>query len=280
MPYTISTHNGTKISHDHNIRNRKVTNKESHIDPNGEFEIWYDEPIRKAYERLFSKSVKEYNERMISKGHKERCLKSYFHKIKDDKQKHLAYEMIVMIGSNENHLDDNLSKEILKEFYDQWNVRNPSLHLLSCCYHNDEKFCPGHIHISYIPIADNLKRGMRKQTSLVKALESMGFKTKSIHDTAQIQWERRENAYLEHLCNKRGIEIIHPRIEGRKHLENQIYRMTKQNEILKEQVNKLIDKHNSLVDIIKRLRELSVDLAYDIVEDYQKSKNTHNRSIE
>jgi len=56
--------------------------------------------------------------------------------------------------------------------------------------------------------------------------------------------------------------------------------MTKQNEILKEQVNKLIDKHNSLVDIIKRLRELSVDLAYDIVEDYQKSKNTHNRSIE
>lgn len=46
MPVTISTHNGTAVAREHNIRNEKVVRKEKHINPNGIYEIWIDEPIR------------------------------------------------------------------------------------------------------------------------------------------------------------------------------------------------------------------------------------------
>ena len=37
--YTISAHFGKKMSRDHNIRNRNITNSEDHIDPDGYFKI-------------------------------------------------------------------------------------------------------------------------------------------------------------------------------------------------------------------------------------------------
>ena len=58
---TISVHNGTKVSRAHNMRNRKVTDKEPHIDKNGWYAIWHDEPLRDAYKRLFGKAQEEYN---------------------------------------------------------------------------------------------------------------------------------------------------------------------------------------------------------------------------
>ena len=58
---TISVHNGTKVSRAHNVRNRKVTDKEPHIDKNGWYAIWHDEPLRDAYKRLFGKAQEEFN---------------------------------------------------------------------------------------------------------------------------------------------------------------------------------------------------------------------------
>ena len=37
---TISTHNGTQVVRGHNIRDKKIVEKEKHIDPNGWNEIW------------------------------------------------------------------------------------------------------------------------------------------------------------------------------------------------------------------------------------------------
>lgn len=39
----ISTHNGSQVARQHNLRNPKVITKEDHIDPNGHFEVWLDE---------------------------------------------------------------------------------------------------------------------------------------------------------------------------------------------------------------------------------------------
>ena len=60
---TISTHNGSAVRRQHNIRNKKVTSKQLHIDPGGEHEIWKDETIAHAYHRIFDKYVEEYNSR-------------------------------------------------------------------------------------------------------------------------------------------------------------------------------------------------------------------------
>ena len=57
---TISTHNGSQVARQHNLRNPKVIAKEDHIDPDGHFEVWLDEDPKAAYERLFGEAVRAY----------------------------------------------------------------------------------------------------------------------------------------------------------------------------------------------------------------------------
>ena len=59
--YTISAHFGKKMSRDHNIRNRNITNSEDHIDPDGYFKIIEDRPIKQAYYKIFGQAVLDYN---------------------------------------------------------------------------------------------------------------------------------------------------------------------------------------------------------------------------
>ena len=81
MPVTISTHNGTSVAREHNIRNKKVVSKENHINPDGIHETWVDEPIRQAYERLFGESVRNYNNKQTRTDRK---INSYYNTICKD----------------------------------------------------------------------------------------------------------------------------------------------------------------------------------------------------
>ena len=82
---TISTHNGSAVRRQHNIRNKKVTSKQLHIDPGGEHEIWKDETIAHAYHRIFDKYVEEYNSRQ---KRSDRMIKNYLADIRKDAKKH------------------------------------------------------------------------------------------------------------------------------------------------------------------------------------------------
>ena len=64
-----------------------------------------------------------------------------------------------------------------------------------------------------IPVATGYVNGMSTQSALVKAFGQQGF-FKDGKETAQIKWERRENAELERLCRQANIEVEHPLIEG------------------------------------------------------------------
>ena len=75
---------------------------------------------------------------------------------------------------------------------------------------------------------------MEVQTGLVKALGEMGFE-KEGRATAQIQWEARENKFLEELCIKHGLEVEHPREAERKHLETSKYKLTQELKDLENQ---------------------------------------------
>lgn len=88
MKVTISTHNGSAVAREHNIRNPKVGSKESHIDMERPHETWIDEPIREAYKRLFGKSVEDYN---AKQKRSDRKIKSYYKNVCDDKSKHPVY---------------------------------------------------------------------------------------------------------------------------------------------------------------------------------------------
>lgn len=210
---TTSTHNGSEVHREHNRRNRKVTDKEDHIDPNGHSEIWLDENPIDAYKRLFGKAVEEYNK---SLKRPERRIKNYYRKIEKSPKQHTVYEMIVGIYNNKDNpgaCSKKMSHKILRKFIEDWKKRNPNLVLIGVYYHADELGQP-HIHVNYVPVAHNYKNGPAIQPGLVKALGEQGFEMKRGGITAQIQWEKSESEYLEALCNEHDLIVDHPQ-EGK-----------------------------------------------------------------
>lgn len=250
MGFTIATHNGSVVARDHNIRNKKIVSKESHIDPNGIHETWIDERPKQAYERLFGKAVAAYNQKQTREDRK---ITNYYNDICKDSKKHPVYEMIVGIGNHDNRIDDATGKQIMREFVDTWAERNPNLALIGAYYHADEEGVP-HVHCDYVPVAHGYSRGMETQTGLVKALGEMGFYKKG-KATAQIQWEQRENNTLETLCKARGLEIDHPREENIKHLNTDAYKASQRLTEATMQADRLENRIESLNNQQKQLSE-------------------------
>ena len=235
MGVTISTHNGSQVAYEHNVRNPKVVSKEEHIDLEGVHESWRDIKPREAYEKLFGGAVKRYNERQ---QREDRKIKNYYADVCKDAKKHPVYEMIIGVYPQEGQkLGKDMQKRILREFVDGWQTRNPNLFMCGAYYHEDEEGQP-HVHIDYIPVARGYTRGMDTQTGLVKALEQQGI-VKEGKLTAQIQWEKKENEHLEKLCRARGLEVEHPEIEGREHLETKEYKQRKKIESLEKKLDDL-----------------------------------------
>lgn len=238
MAYTISTHNGSTVSRQHNLRNPKVVAKQPHIKKDGIHETWLDKTPRQAYRELFGAAQEEYNQKQLAAGRPGRCIKSYYDEVVKDSKKHPVYEMIVTIGNRDNHPDPAIAREILREFVDRWHERNGGLELIGAYYHADEEGV-AHVHVDYVPVASGYKNGMAIQNGLVKALNAIGFESRSARDTAQIRWEHRENKCLEDLCRERGLEIEHPHVEGREHLHTAIFKAEKHLEHITAQAQKM-----------------------------------------
>lgn len=242
---TISTHNGSQVARQHNLRNPKIIAKEDHIDPNGHFEVWLDEDPKIAYERLFGKSVQEYNERQTREDRK---ITDYYKQICEDKKKKPVYELIIGIYGKKADgtpiCSKNDGKRILRAFVEDWERRNPQLKLCGLYYHCDESVGingsqVGHVHIDYIPVGDGFTRGMGMQSSLSRALEQQGFESQGLNNTAQMQWESRENQFLATLCTHAGFEVI--RGNGNKeHLDTATYKKVKELEDLQEKQATLV----------------------------------------
>ena len=219
MAYTIATHNGSKVSRQHNIRLRSITDREAHISRTGRHETWLDINPREAYKRLFGEAVAAYND---TQKRADRKIDDYYTQIKKSKSQHPVYEMIISIGNDKNRPPEDMARGIMLDFCKNWKDRNPNLVLIGAYYHADEVGVP-HVHVDYVPVAHGYQKGMSTQTGLVKALGEQGF-YKSGKKTAQIQWQQRENNVLEALCRERGFDVIHPQAgKGVKHLEKEDY---------------------------------------------------------
>lgn len=242
MGKTISTHNGSSAHRDHNIRNPKATDLQGHIDKalSGQNEILLDEKPREAYKRIFGEALERYNAKQTRP---DREIRDYYNHICKDEKKHPVYEMIVQIGDrNDTGIDAPVERECLKEFFEGWKERNPNLECIGAYIHADESEGTLHMHLDYIPVATGYKRGLEVQNGLVKALELQGFKKDKEHPkTAQIQWEARENAVLESICNSHGIEVVHPERDKKKHLDTEIYKAQSDLENAREELEIIQD---------------------------------------
>nr|CDL66256.1 unnamed protein product [uncultured bacterium] len=272
---TISVHNGTKVSRAHNMRNRKVTDKEPHIDKNGWYAIWHDEPLRDAYKRLFGKAQEEYN---LKQTRNDRRIVDYLSTVQKSAKQHAVYETIITLGNVDEHPEPHESYEILQQVYGEWRMNYPNLAVVGAYFHADEKGAP-HIHIDYVPIAHGYKKGLAVQNGLVKAFGEMGFILKG-KDTAQIQWQRDLKSRVTELAKERGFKVVEPTVKRKKHVETALYKLEKQVPALRKERNKLYGDvaraQESLYEAEKPFREIehlehrleAVESKYEALRDF------------
>ena len=253
---TIATHNGSSLSQGHNRRDERYTSKDGHINPNGLHEIWFDKDIKEMYHDLFDEAVEVFNQ---EEKKADRKIDDYYQKIKSDKQKHLAYETIIGVYKTGDTVSSETKKGILKEYCDTWEERNPNLKLLGVYYHADEPGEP-HVHIDYIPVA-TYEKGLKLRNGIKRALEQQGYIGKTRGTNPVKQWTKNENAYLEKLCNDRGIEVEHD-IEKKEHLSVREYKEI--NDYIKEKKSEVDEEIKKQTQA--RMEELEDSLRKDLPE--------------
>ncbi len=161
--------------------------------------------IREAYHELFNDSLSAYNSKQ---KRKDRRIPDYYEHIRLSKQEKPFYEVIFQIGDmNDTAVgteDAELASEILKEFYEKFKAENPHIHIFNAVIHNDE--ATPHLHIDFIPIATENKRGLSVKNSLSKALEQQGFKSEGKLNTCSKLWIDREKQRLAECMALHGLE--------------------------------------------------------------------------
>lgn len=221
---TISTHMGHDPAPEHNRRNRAITDKETHIDPQGHYEIWLDVPPREMYDRIFGKAVKEYNEKQ---KREDRKIKSYYNQVAKSAKKHTVYEEVAGVYGDE--VDPKTARAILKEYIKGWKKANPNMILTQVTLHADEDHRSKgiHIHILFIPISHGYTNSLSVQTSISRGLAEQGVRRQG-KKSAQEVWTRSENDRLEAICQQHGLKVEHPmRDQNAEHKATALYKVEK-----------------------------------------------------
>lgn len=161
--------------------------------------------IKEVYHTLFDEALERYN---TKQKRSDRKIDDYYEKIRRGKQEKLFYEVIFQIGNkddmNVQSQEGQLAKDILCEFMEQFQKRNPNLHVFSSHLHMDEQ--TPHIHIDFVPFIRNSKRGLDMRVSLKGALAEQGFKGGTRGMTEWNQWIESEKQELSKVMGRHGIQ--------------------------------------------------------------------------
>ncbi len=202
MKRTISAMRG-KGSLTHNRRDFIAENVDSSRTP---LNVEYcNEDIRAVYHELFDDALARYNEKQTRK---DRVIDDYYEKIRTGKQEKLFEELIIQIGNKDdmNATSENgqLARQMLDEYMQSFQQRNPTLRVFSAHLHMDE--ATPHLHIDFIPFTTGSKRGLETRVSLKKALEALGFAGGTKSHTELNQWIEAEKQALASIMARHDIE--------------------------------------------------------------------------
>lgn len=202
MKRTISAMRG-KGSLTHNRRDFIAENVDSSRTPlNVEYR---NEDIRAVYHELFDDALARYNEKQTRK---DRMIDNYYEKIRTGKQEKLFEELIIQIGNkddmNASSENGQLARQMLDEYMQSFQQRNPTLRVFSAHLHMDE--ATPHLHIDFIPFTTGSKRGLETRVSLKKALEALGFAGGTKSHTELNQWIESEKQALASIMARQDIE--------------------------------------------------------------------------
>ena len=178
---------------------------------------YVNEPIKEVYHKLFDEALEKYNAKQTRNDRK---IADYYEKIRTSKQEKLFHEIIIQVGSREDMSatgeNADLAKKILDEYFRGFRERNHTLHVFSAHLHMDE--ATPHLHIDFIPLAKNSKRGLETRVSLKQALGALGFFGEGRENTEGNQWANAEKKYLAEVMERYGIQRSEDKEEKREHL--------------------------------------------------------------
>lgn len=164
-----------------------------------------NEDIRAVYHELFDGALARYNEKQTRK---DRVIDDYYDKIRTGKQEKLFEELIIQIGNkddmNASSENGQLARQMLDEYMQSFQQRNPTLRVFSAHLHMDE--ATPHLHIDFIPFTTGSKRGLETRVSLKKALEALGFTGGTKSHTELNQWIESEKQALASIMARHDIE--------------------------------------------------------------------------
>lgn len=161
--------------------------------------------IKEVYHQLFDEALERYNSKQ---KRSDRRIDNYYEKIRRGKQEKLFHEVIFQIGNkddmNVKSSEGQIAKKILSEFMEQFQQRNPNLHVFSAHLHMDEE--TPHLHIDFVPYIRNSKRGLDTRVSLKGALAEQGFKGGTRGATEWNQWIEAEKQELSKVMERYDIQ--------------------------------------------------------------------------
>ena len=202
MKRTISAMRG-KGSLTHNRRDFIAENVDSSRTP---LNVEYcNEDIRTVYHELFDDALARYNEKQTRK---DRVIDDYYEKIRTGKQEKLFEELIIQNGNkddmNASSENGQLARQMLDEYMQSFQQRNPTLRVFSAHLHMDE--ATPHLHIDFIPFTTGSMRGLETRVSLKKALEALGFTGGTKSHTELNRWIESEKQALASIMARHAIE--------------------------------------------------------------------------
>ena len=185
--------------------------------------IFVNQSLPDAYRQCFGDACKVNNARQVLKA---RMLtpESYLSKIEAGQGKKNNpkpfYESVIQIGNKDDagilsHPEmAQRVKEVLTEYAQGFQSRNPNLHVFCEVLHMDE--ATPHLHIDWIPVAGGYKKGMPLRNSLEKAMNQQGLAAQGRtdkHNNGRAVWQDREKDFLVSLCREHGLEAFWERHE-------------------------------------------------------------------
>ena len=160
--------------------------------------------IKKVYHELFDDALERYN---AKQKRSDRKIDDYYEKIRQSKQEKLFHEVILQIGNkddtNAKSEEGQLAKEILIEFMEDFQKRNPNLYVFSAHLHMDEE--TPHVHIDFVPFIRNSNRGLDTRVSRKGVLAEQGFKGGTRSATEWNQWMESEKQELSKVAERYGV---------------------------------------------------------------------------
>jgi hypothetical protein len=168
--------------------------------------VYVRQDVRAVYDELFGQALEQYN---AKQKRNDRKIHDYYEHISQGGREEAYYEIIVQFGdastAGVGTLDGKFATEILDEYMQSFQKRNPNLRVFNATLHADET--TPHIHINFVPFYTEQKKiGMSQGVSMKSALIEQGFAPQGMKLNQLVMWENSELEVMEDILNGRGIE--------------------------------------------------------------------------